>query len=430
MTMLANAWRTWWAGRPRGAEAGALPPSLSGPSLSDPSLSGPVLSGADVIVSHIEVCDRHGVGRLLQMLFDGHPNILSIRSANFHAGAQEFGAHHLCISHAATSRDAVRATVASALGATTVARVLCVPYFADDVRTALALHDIFGAPLCTYIMDDQNVHASGISDDLMRELLTKSQVRLAISPEMASVYGEKYGLAMGYMPPLAPRRMIPDHLVPPPERADSRHGICIGNIWGQRWVELLRNTVRGSGETLTWYCNGEFRWLPCGRHDLIADSIIPRDPLPEPMLVDALRNHVYAVVPSGTLDASDDRRFIARLSLPSRIPYMMATAQIPIIVLGSRETGASRFVEQFGIGVTAGYDTASFSEAVNYITQPDVNLSMRQRAYAVAGQFADAGAAEWIWQSLATGRPYDRRYEDLILTREPDPSGLAADAKF
>ena len=420
MTMLANALRTWWAGGPRGAEVGVL----------SPSLPGPVLSGADVIVSHIEVCGRHGVGRLLQMLFEGQPNILSIRSANYHAGAQEFGAHHLCISHAATSRDAVRSTVASALGATTVARVLCVPYFVDDVRTALAIHDIFGAPLCTYIMDDQNVHASGISDDLMRELLAKSQVRLAISPEMASVYGRKYGLSMGYMPPLAPRSMIPDHLVLPPERADARHGICIGNIWGQRWVQLLRNTVRGSGETLTWYCNGEFRWLPCGRQDLIDDSIIPRDPLPEPMLVDALRNHWYAVVPSGTLDESDDRRFIAQLSLPSRIPYMMATAQIPIIVLGSRNTGASRFVEQFGIGVTTSYDSASFTEAVKYITQPDVNLSMRQRAYAVAGQFADAGAAEWIWQSLATSRPYDRRYEDLISTREPDPSRFAADAKF
>ena len=107
----------------------------------------------------------------------------------------------------------------------------------------------------------------------------------------------------------------------------------------------------------------------------------------------------------------------------------MATAQIPIIVLGSRKTGASRFVEQFGIGVTARYDTVSFTEAVRYITQSEVNMAMRQRAYAVAGQFADAGAAEWIWQSLAAGRPYDRRYEDLIPSREPDPSRLAANAK-
>ena len=416
-TLLAKLLSLWRTGDPRGPQTGT-----GGPSLSDP-----VLSGADAIVSHIEVCDRHGVGRLLQMLFAGQPNILSIRSANYYDGAQVFGAHQLCISHAVKSREAVRSTVVSALGATTLARVMCVPYFADDIRTALAMHDFYAAPMCTYIMDDQNVHAREIPDDLMRELLAKSQLRLAISPEMAAVYGRKYGHSIGFMPPLAPREMIPDTLVRPPVGVDPRQGICIGNIWGQRWVELLRNTVRGSGNTLTWYCNGEFRWLPCGRHDLIADSIIPRDPLPEIKLVEELRNHAYAVVPSGMLDELDDRRFIAQLSLPSRIPYMMATAQIPIIVLGSRETGASRFVEQFGIGVTASYDTRAFTEAVRYVTQPEVNMAMRQRAHAVAGQFADAGAAEWIWHSLAAGRPYDTRYEDLVHSGEPAPSRQASD---
>ena len=407
----------WWTGDPRGVQAakGAH------------SLSDPVLLGADAIVSHIEVCDRHGVGRLLQMLFAGQPNILSIRSANYHGGDQEFGAHHLCISHTVKSREAVRSTVVSALGATTVARVVCVPYFADDIRTALAMHDVFGAPMCTYIMDDQNIHAREISDDLMRELLAKSQLRLAISPGMAAEYGMKYGHSIGFMPPLAPQEMIPGTLIRPPVGANPRQGICIGNIWGQRWVELLRNTVRGSDNTLIWYCNGEFRWLPCGRHDLIADSIIPCDPLPELNLVEELRNHVYAVVPSGMLDELDDRRFIAQLSLPSRIPYMMATAQIPIVVLGSRETGASRFVEQFGIGVTASYDSGAFTEAVRYITQPEVNMAMRQRAHAVAGQFADAGAAEWIWHSRAAGRPHDSRYDDLIRSGEPAPSRPAGD---
>ncbi|MGA2771777.1 MAG: hypothetical protein ABSG26_13270 [Bryobacteraceae bacterium] len=384
----------------------------------------PVLHGADAIVTHVEVCGCHGVGQLVQMMFDGEPNILSIRSANLYGGRQEFGGFDLCISHEDKSRDAVFCRVLDAVGQTTVKRVLCIPYYADDVRTAIALKEIFGVPLCTYIMDDQNVCADGIPDDLMSELLAKSQLRLAISPEMSTVYGLKYGCRMWYMPALAPVGLVPSRLVAPPPEADARHGIIIGNIWGERWVELLRNTVRDSGVTLTWYCNGEFRWLPCGKEDLIADSIMPRDPLFGEPLAQALRNTRFSVVPSGVLDESDDRRFIAQLSLPSRIPYMMAVSHIPMLVLGSRDTGAAHFVEQFGIGAVAGYEKEAFVEAVDYITRPEVNLEMRRKALALAGRFTDVGAAEWIWQSLARGEPVDGRYEDLMPPKRPDLSRL------
>jgi hypothetical protein len=384
----------------------------------------PALHGADAIVTHVEVCGCHGVGRLVQTLFDGEPNILSVRSANLYGGRQEFGGLGLCVAHEDMNRDAVFRRVLDAVGQTTVKRVLCIPYFADDVRTALALKEVFGVPLCTYIMDDQNVCAGGIPDDLMRELLAKSRLRLAISPELATVYGLKYACRMWYMPPLAPSGLVPSRLVAPPAEADARHGIVIGNIWGNRWLELLRSTVRDSAVTLTWHNSGEFRWLPCGKEDLIADSILPRDPLPEDLLIQTLRKTWFAVVPTGPLDESDDRRFIAQLSLPSRIPYMMAVSHIPILVLGSRDTGAARFVEQFGIGAVAGYETKAFVEAVDYITRPEVNLEMRRRALALAGRFTDVGAAEWIWQSLARGEPIDGRYEDLMPPRRPELARL------
>src|ERR1035437_3553670 len=67
----------------------------------------PILRDADAIITHIEVCGRHGVGRLVQMLFDGEPSILSIRSANLYGCQQEFGGLDLCISHEDKSRDAV-----------------------------------------------------------------------------------------------------------------------------------------------------------------------------------------------------------------------------------------------------------------------------------------------------------------------------------
>ncbi len=376
-----------------------------------------VLRDADVIISHAEVSERHGVGKFLQMMFLGEPNIISIRSANLYDGRNELGDVSLCISHIAKSRDAVCRRVLSYMGEHTVRRVLCAPYFPDDVRTAIAIKDIYDAPLCTYIMDDQNVYANGIPDDLMRELLERSELVLGISREMCAVYERKYNRKVWPMPPLAPGRLIPSRLNVPQTKPEM-HGVIIGNIWGQRWLEQLRNTVRGSGIKLTWYCNGEFRWLPCGKDSLLEDSIIPLNPLEENELIRVLRQHWFAVLPSGMLDdKDDDRRFIAQLSLPSRVPYMMATSHVPILVLGSPDAASARFVKQFGIGTVAPYERGAFTEAVRYIMEPDVNLAMRKHALAAASRFTDVGAGEWIWQSLALGEPIDSRFEGLFPKR-------------
>lgn len=395
-----------------------------------PATPRTVVRGGDAIVTYCEISDRHGVGKFVRTLFLGEPNILSIRSSDLYGGGHEFGDVALRIRHEGATRDAVYSRVFDAIGDSTVRRALCVPYTPDDILNALAIKEIFGIPLCTYLMDDQNIYASGIPDELMQELLDKSELRLAISPEMCQEYGTKFGRKVWYMPPLAPAGSVPSRLVPPPPDVHMRHGIIIGNIWGERWVELLRSTVRDSAVTLTWHSSGEFRWLRCSKDDLIADSIVPLDPLPEDVLIRTLRNTQFAVVPTGVLDGSDDRRFLAHLSLPSRITYMMGVSHIPILVLGSRDTAAAHFVEQFGIGMVAGYDRASFVKAVDHITRADVNLEMRKRALAVAGRFTDAGAGEWIWRSLARGRAMDARYEDLANGRELQRDGLPAPGRM
>ena len=42
----------------------------------------PILHDADASVTHVEVCGCHGVGRLVEMLLDGEPIILSVRFSN------------------------------------------------------------------------------------------------------------------------------------------------------------------------------------------------------------------------------------------------------------------------------------------------------------------------------------------------------------
>lgn len=378
---------------------------------------------ADAIVTHIEVNDRHGVGVLISRLFGEDDNILSIRSQDYYEGRQDFGAMHVCVSHSDTSRDMVFWNVLQALRGATVKRVLCVPYFPDDARNAIALKESFGGPLCTYLMDDQNLCADGIPDSVMEELLAKSTLRLAISRELCAGYEQKYGYKMWLMPPLVPTRLIPPRLNTPPEAALQSHsGIIVGNIWGQRWIELLRETVRDSGITLRWYNHGEFRWLPCTKEALSSDGVIPQEGPPDPdeRMVEILRQAPFVVVPSGTLDDTDDRRFIAQLSFPSRIPYILATSHAPILVLGNPETAAARFVTGAGIGMVAPYGRRTFQEAVEQITRPGVNLEMRRAAFLLSIRFADLGASEWLWSSLAKGEPMDGRYEELMSRREAE----------
>ncbi len=385
------------------------------------------LRNADAIVAHIEVNNRHGVGVLLERLFGRYPNILSIRSENHFGGQQSFGDLDLLIAHEGAGRDRVLRNVSEALGENTVGRILCVPYFADDVRTALALREISGAPLVTYLMDDQNICAKGIPDALMGELLEKSVLRLAISTELAVAYEARYRHRFWLMPPVIPARHILAEPVPLDEcLAEPNTGAILGNIWGQRWLDLLRATVRGTGLKLVWYSTNHLRYLQGSPEELAADGIEipPGPPLADPDLVDALRQTAFVVVPTGTLEEDDDRRFIAQLSLPSRIPFIMATSHAPFLVVGSEETGAARFTRELGVGIVTPYGTEAFRAAVEEITRPEVNEGMRRRALALAARFTDAGAAEWIWQSLERGEAFDSRYEDLMRRPRPDVEEL------
>ena len=257
---------------------------------------------ADAIVGHIEINEHHGVGVLLQRLFGQYKNVVSIRSRNYYGGRQDFGAMHVCISHGDVSRDITIWNVLAGLRGATIQRVLCVPYFPDDALTAIALKEAFGVPLCTFLMDDQNLCSDGISDPVMTELLAKSSLRLAISAQMCAGYEAKYGHKIWFMPPVAPARLIPKELNQLPEQAlRERQPVILGNIWGQHWLESLRATVRGSGVTLRWYNNGEFRWLSCSTEDLARDGIVPQQgPHPDDTLVEILRQAPFVVLPSGT----------------------------------------------------------------------------------------------------------------------------------
>ncbi len=219
------------------------------------------LAEINVLVSHCEINERHGTGILLKHIFSSGAAIATIRSHDLYDGRQHFGDRALRISHTTQDRSQVAAHVLKAFNDVRPARVLSVPYFRDDVLSTIALHDLFHAPVGTFLMDDQNIYAPAIPDEEIRELLNKSAIRFGISRELCEAYENKYELPFHLLPPVVPGRLIQRDEPTLGEVPDSTPGILLGNLWSQLWLDRLRAVTRETGVRLDWYGNPQRDWL-------------------------------------------------------------------------------------------------------------------------------------------------------------------------
>lgn len=376
------------------------------------------LREANAIITVSEVTDRHGTGVILSRIFGESRNILSIRSGN-HYGEHSLGAAEVCVSQQGFNQRQSLARMSYALNGSTICRVLCVPYLADELISALVLKEMFGAPLCTYVMDDNNVYSHGIPDELMREALSKSTLRLAISPEMREEYERKYGLKFWILPPVVRAEAVPATLeMSRGGHFETRTAVMVGSLWSRQWLQQFRQTVRQARVEVHWYGNAQFSHLGVTPEELRQDGIVYCGFLPEAELTVRVKAYPYALIPSGTLDEQDDRPGIARLSLPTRLPHLLALTHTPMIVLGNSQTAAARFLERFGVGLVAPYDGVRLRQVVDQICRPEQQLAFRRRAAGHSALFSAKGLAEWVWQSLAQGRPCDERFERAF-THDP-----------
>jgi len=248
----------------------------------------------------------------------------------------------------------------------------------------------------------------------MRELLEKAQLRLAVGPEMRDEYEKKFGLKIWILPPTVTPEFIHAIPVAPPAKRDDAKGVLIGNIWSASWLDALRSVVRESGITIDWYGNTAKQMLAYDEAELAKDGIRVRGFVAEQKLQALLRDYAFAIVPSTCSAPCETHQWQAELSLPSRMPYLMATANIPILVLSNQENPATHFVRRFDIGAVCDYDTANFRRAVEALCAPESQQKHRANAAAAAAAFSSEGIADWIWHSLEGGEPADRRFETLF----------------
>jgi hypothetical protein len=396
--------------RKKTATVPGIQPTVINPAETEPSPTR--LRDGTLVITHAEICDRHGTGALLGKIFE-HERALLVLYSRSYFDSKSLGtlAHHM--PHPELELEAAERKVAALLEGHDVKRILCVPFYPDDAFSAIAAAKITRAPLVTYIMDDQNLFLQGIADPLMKMLLERSTMRFAVSEALRSGFKQKYGLPVWIIPPATSRRLFaPADFAPPNNQ--TRKGVIIGNVWSQEILQQLRELIKASNLTVEWFGNAGKPFIQLDPAELFKEGIILHGIVPEDELVRALRQFDYAILPSGNMNGMIEHDWLFRASLPSRLIYMLTTAHLPIVVLGDPETAAGQFVTRLELGVASPYRTGEFQAAVSEVTNVSTAARIRRKAAQLAPTFASEPINEWIWGSVQLGKPLDDRYERVF----------------
>lgn len=378
----------------------------------------------DLLFSHVEVTRLQGTGVLIERFFPDSAAFVTVRSRTLYKGVVNFGGVHFALDLPGLPECSRRAVLQRILAPFSFKRILCVPFFASDFMHAIAARELTGAPLCTYVMDDQTLRACDVSQDLAQQLFSTSDLRLAISPEMIKEYSAWFGCSFGLLPPIVVNTQdeCPNEWTE--ACGSARHCAMVGNIWSAKQFEQLRAFTRSAGLKVDWFGNSNVAWLPQNRGALEADGIYRQGFLPEPELARKLSGYPFVLLPSGTLDGTEENEWLTRLSLPSRMVFIVAKTQTPMLVLGNTKTAAAQFVNHFGLGASSNYDAREAQQKINEITAAGRRREILGHGRRVGACFLVPDCGEWIWRSLAARAPlpvaFDALYGPLMSASEAD----------
>lgn len=382
----------------------------------------------DLFITHNEVCRAHGTGILAMRLMEESERPVLIRSDTLYGG--ECGievAEEFVLGKQTQDGRVIHRALLDWLAPYDIRLIVSIPFHEQELKASIAAQAMSSGRLVTYIMDDNCLTSSTISRGLMRQALSRSDLRLAISPQMRDAYEAEFGLPFEVVPPVVSEKFIasgPSKVKPTARRKQT--GVIIGNVWSSTWSERLRETIRGSGRTLHWYYGGERpHWMTISPERLLEDGIVFHAETPQEEVNAAVAAAAFVVIPYGTLEESGHELGIARLSLPSRMPFVVASAGAPMLVLGHPESGAGRFVLDFGLGEVADYDSADFLAAVERLCAAPRQAEIRARAAELAPRLASTGLLEMIRRAAAGEPPADDRFAAMF----PRPAASAAAAR-
>lgn len=381
----------------------------------DNEIAKTVLPERDLLITAVETNERHGVGVLLRRIFHDSSEFVCLRTTSLYGGHEPFGtAHHeLCSRFLTVSQ--VREHLAGILALYRIRRIVCVPYYREEFVHAVLAKEATGAPLVTYLMDDQNIFARNVPDRWVRQLLKTSDLVLGISVEMCTAYRAKFGHDVALLPPLLNRHepLIPNYWVS--EGDLPIQCAMIGNVWTAARFRDLRTLAREAGATIDWYGNGpKASWIEGNPDDWEADGIRCLGFLPDDDLIAALASYPFIIVPSGTLGPDDDNPAFSRLSLPSRLIFLHARTDTPVVVMGSPDTAAGRFVLGHGTGLCSTFNAADFINTAGRIMSPPTRDDIRRRIRGIAERLVMDNMDAWIWDSLTRRKAQDASFQEVF----------------
>jgi hypothetical protein len=275
--------------------------------------------------------------------------------------------------------------------------MMCIPHRSIECAYAIAAQDATGARLCTFVMDDRNILVAAETDDVqMDELFRRSSLRLVISSEMQMAYTIKYNYDFDVLPPTVSNRAARRVNAWNPKNRPLTHVALVGNIWtlGQ-FLQLVKFMAR-SNLTVDWYG-------PIPPYDLTGTGINAKGSVTEQVLADTLVDYPLVLVPSGMLDGTEDNEWLTRLSLPSRLVFLLQ-AGIPMLVLGSEKTCASRYVLDLGLGRTMSYHHPHPLQVIGEMCKPAARAQFAKNAAQAGDAFVMPDSGQWIWDSLDRGK--------------------------
>jgi len=203
-------------------------------------------------------------------------------------------------------------------------------------------------------------------------------------------------------------------VLPSLEVLESQRGILVGTLWSNQILEQLARAVSEARIDVDWYGNSDASWLAFSEKQLAAKGVKPCGFISETELVTKLEEYAYAIIPSGSMDANDQRLEISKYSLPTRLSFLLAAGNIPMLVLGHRSTAAAAFVSRFDLGEVCGYDGSDLKKAIERLCSESRQEDIRKRSSALANHFSAKGVGRWILDSMEAGKPVSLEMESLF----------------
>jgi hypothetical protein len=251
-------------------------------------------------------------------------------------------------------------------------------------------------------MDDQNIFTQEIHDRDVQALLNQSDLILAISPEMAEVYSRKYNREVLFFPPfVTPRSPFVKSRWNFSKSEETGRGAMIGNIWSQKRFAQILDLLDETGISIDWYGHGgKAPWLEGTPEEWGKKGLRYHGWLEEEKLIQKLAEYPFVLLPSGEMDASDDKLSFSKLSLPSRLVFLNARVGVPVLVLGHPETAAARFVRRHGTGISAPAKPEPFIAALAQLGKVEIREKLQQNLEKNAKLWSRDDLGEAIWEVL------------------------------